>query len=253
MGRYDKIKVYKNGSWVRPNRIRAYLNGWVDLGLNDSTNTRSLKVRKNNNFIRATLNRRDYSYTVGEEYAYGPFDLYPSSAYCYNPSKCSWGFYMKVMKESAGTKNLLDIHNIHGTEDPYFKIIWREDGHIEIKNKYTGYSETSLVSNHSYGTGQYISVNVYATKNNRNVVLEILGHESKSKYLGGAFSNTGSVTKVGDWGLRYIEGFTCYGAAYNTNTNGRVEFTITDQYGANNQHSTIYQSDKRTESGTVWE
>ena len=45
MGRYDKIKVYNNGSFVQPKRIRVWNNGsWLDLGSNDSDNKRSLYV-----------------------------------------------------------------------------------------------------------------------------------------------------------------------------------------------------------------
>lgn len=253
MGRYDKIRVYKDGNWYQPTRIRIWnAGGWIDLGNNDSYITSALNVLKNGSWHRATLNRQDYSYTVGEEYAYGKFYLYPKSAYCYNPTKASFGFYMRVMKENAGDKNLLSITNDYGDRAPYFIVTWRNDGHIEIRNKYTGYAEGSIVSDGVYGTNEYIAVNIYASRGSKYVTLEIIGRESKRAYLGGAFSNTGSTTVVGDSGLRYVEGFTCYGAAYSNNTNGYVEFRITDQYGATDTHSAISQSDKYTESGTRW-
>ena len=251
MGRYDKIRVYHDGAWKQPYRLRVYQNGWVDLGTNDSSNTRTLNVRSGNSWRRATLNREDYNYTSGEEYAYGRFALYPKSAYGYNPSKASWGFYMKVRKTSAGSKYLLDIHNVTGSNDtPYFKVIWRDDGYIEIKNKYSS-TEYTLVSNVSYGLNQYISVNIYALKGSDRVYLEVNGNQV-NKRLYGTFSNIGSETWVGDSGLNYIEGFTCYGAAYSNNANGYVEFRITDEYGATSTHSAISQSDKYTETGTRW-
>ena len=252
MGRYDKINVYKDG-WKKPKRIRAYLDGWVDLGTNDSYITKALKVRKNNNtWIRATLNRRDYSNTVGEEYAYGKFALYPKSAYGYNTSKASWGLYMVVRKTKAGDKFLVDIHNVTGSNDrPYLKIIWRDDGYIEIKNNYSG-TEYTLTSAKAYGLNEYIRVNIYALKGSTKMYLGV-NDEYTSKNLYGTFSNIGSETYIGDSGLNYKDGFTCYGAAYSNNTNGYVEFRITDQYGATDTHSAISQSDKYTESGTVWE
>lgn len=251
MGRYDKINVY-NGGWKKPKRIRAYLNGWVDLGANDSYVTNALKVLKNNGWVRATLNRRDYSNTVGEEYAYGKFALYPKSAYGYNPSKASWGLYMVVRKTEAGDKFLVDIHNVTGSNDrPYLKIIWRNDGYIEIKNNYSG-TEYTLTSARAYGLNEYIRVNIYALKGSNKMYLGV-NDEYTSKKLYGTFSNTGSVTYIGDSGLNYKDGFKCYGAAYSNNTNGFVEFRITDQYGATDTHSAISQSDKYTESGTVWE
>lgn len=252
MGRYDKIRVYKDGTWYQPKRIRIWnAGGWIDLGNNDSYITSSLKVRKDGGWHRATLNRQDYSYTVGEEYAYGKFALYPKSAYGYNTSKASWGFYMKVRKVEAGDKFLVDIHNVTGSNDrPYLKIIWRNDGYIEIKNNYSG-TEYSLVSARAYGLNEYIRVNIYAKKGSTKMYLGV-NDEYTSKHLYGTFSNIGSVTYIGDSGLNYIEGFTCYGAAYSNNTNGYVEFRITDQYGATDTHSAISQSDKYSESGTRW-
>jgi len=57
-GRYDnRLRVYKNGTWYNAKRVRVYKNGWVDLGDDQSDNTKSLYVYKNNSRVRVTRNK----------------------------------------------------------------------------------------------------------------------------------------------------------------------------------------------------
>ena len=75
MGRYDKIRVFKDGSWRQPSRIYVRKNGgWLDLGTNDSNITTPLNVRKNGAFVRATLNKNVYTVN-GDSYVKNQFKL----------------------------------------------------------------------------------------------------------------------------------------------------------------------------------
>lgn len=57
-GRYDdRLKVYKNGTWYNAKRVRVYKNGWIDLGDDQSDNTKSLYVYKDNSRVRVTRNK----------------------------------------------------------------------------------------------------------------------------------------------------------------------------------------------------
>lgn len=257
MGRYDKIRVYKDGAWKQPTRMYVYdgtTKKWIDFGTNTSTNTNSFNVRSGSSWKRVTLNRKDTQKERGEFYAYGAFDLYPSSGFCYYPPSATWGFYMNVRKTTSGGKNICAIRNQYGDLTPYLYIEWLDDGRIHVRNKYPGYAEVTLTTNNSYGLNQWISINAYALKGTRTFVLEIVGHETVSKYMGNCFYNTGSLTTIGDNGLNYKDGFTCYGVDYSLNVH-RVEFNFNDRpakSGGTDYCSKISYNEKETYTETTW-
>lgn len=257
MGRYDKIRVYHDGSWKQPKRMYVYNNGtWVDFGTNNSSNTRSVNVRYGNDWHRVTLNRKDTTKERGEFYAQGRFYIYPENAFCYWPDKTNWGFYMNVRKVEAGDKILFYTYSTYGDVHPYFKIVWRNDGHIEVSNKYSASGTYySIVSKNAYPLNEWISINVYAIKPTRSVTLEIIGrNDSQYVYMGGAFGISTANAYIGDSGLHYRDGFTVYGASY-SGASGKVEFNFNDRpgkYAAGSNYSMISYNEKETYTETTW-
>lgn len=64
-GRYDnRLRVYKDGTWYNAKRVRVYKNGWIDLGDDQSDNTKSLYVYKNDSRVRVTRNKNVTSRVV---------------------------------------------------------------------------------------------------------------------------------------------------------------------------------------------
>lgn len=257
MGRYNNIRVYSGGAWKKPSRMYVYdgtTKKWIDFGTNTSTNTTSFNVRDGNSWKRATLNRKDIQKERGEFYAYGAFDLYPDSGFCYNPKSAAWGFYMEVRKTTAGGKNICAIRNKNGDATPYLYIEWLEDGRIHVRNKFTGYSEVTLTTNKSYGLNQWIRINAYAAKGTTKFILEIKDHETVEAYLSGCFQNTGSLTTIGASGLNYRNGFKCYGIDYYSKVH-MVEFSFNDRpakSGGTDYCSQISYNEKETYTETTW-
>lgn len=108
-GRYDdRLKVYKDNAWHNAKRVRVYKNGWVDLGDDQSSNTKSLYVYKNGNRIRITRDRHDEqkSRTVGAGYHQGSWNITTRQQYCFNNTggATNTKFYARFnVKAKAGT------------------------------------------------------------------------------------------------------------------------------------------------------
>lgn len=258
MGRYDKISVYHNGAWKQPKRMYVYNNGWRDFGEANSNNTRTINVRYGNSWHRVTLNRKDTQKERGEFYAYGRFYVYPANGFCYYPDSdgSNWGFFMNVRKVESGDKILFYTYSTYGDVHPYLKIVWRDDGHIEVSNKYSASGTYySIVSKNAYPLNEWISINVYAVKPTRAITLEILGkNDSQRAYMYGAFTISTATTYIGDSGLHYRAGFTVYGDAY-SGSSGKVEFNFNDRpgkYTAGSNYSMISYNEKETYTETTW-
>ena len=170
MGRYDKIRVFKDGSWRQPSRIYVRKNGsWIDLGTNDSNITTPLNVRKNGAFIRATLNKNVYNVN-GDSYVKNQFKLDPTN---YN-TRGDWCLYQGTLssdtskygslylrawiyKEQNVDANIFYSYNSNVTS--YLKITWKADGRIEVRTKYSG-SEYSVVTSNAVYAGNWVYLNI---------------------------------------------------------------------------------------------
>ena len=203
MGRYDKIKVYNNGSWVQPNQIRVYNNGWQDLGTNDSYSTKPLQVRKGNEFKRATLNKRDEAYII-DQWAQGRFNLKPNSGYCRcskssNAGSYNWYFRAYVEKTTSGDQHLFYCGTGGSPESPgqhYVRITWLSDGRIRMDAAYSGTVRT-MYSNNAVGANNNVYLNVYSNAGSYNCTIDFNG-TSTTASVGTSFRYNGSTTTVGD-------------------------------------------------------
>lgn len=113
-GRYDdRLKVYKNNAWHNAKRVRVYKNGWVDLGDDQSNNTKSLYVYKNGSRTRITRNRQDVqkSRTVGAGYHQGSWNINTRQQYCFNNTggATNTKFYAYFKVKASGACRLFEF------------------------------------------------------------------------------------------------------------------------------------------------
>lgn len=204
MGRYDKIKVYHNGTWKTPTQCRVYANGaWQDLGTATSYNTKSMYVRKNGSSVRATLNRRD-QVVVTDRWAEGRFYLLPASGYC----RCSqssgagaynWYFRAYVEKTTNCDQYLFYCGTGGNPSSPgqhYVRVTWLSDGRIRVDASYSGTVRTMYSSN-AVGANTNVYLNVYSNAGSYSCTIDFNGVTTTAS-VGTSFRYNGSTTTVGD-------------------------------------------------------
>ena len=142
MGRYDKIKVYNGSEWVKPSRIRVYINdSWRDFGTDQSANTETLETYYNNAWRRITLNRSEKVIT-GEQYTQGAFSLLPASAFGYNGYVGAGDFKIKCTVRKT-VDDTVTVFRTGTKNDCLFQIDWQADGSFKITNKGPYYTDGS--------------------------------------------------------------------------------------------------------------
>lgn len=203
MGRYDKIKVYNNGSWHTPNRIRVYKNGWQDLGTNDSSNTKTLYVRHNNRFRRATLNKKTTT-TVTDKWALGGFTALPENGFNSWPDNGRpFKFSIDSMKKTTNSAQVRIFHFWTNVAGSYINIVWDTDGYVRAHFGYAGYAEKVVTS----------AVPVYA---NQAVGLSLETYNNTYGAYCGMSLN-------GNWSGGYVNSIS-YGSASNAVGDGNIQF-----------------------------
>lgn len=215
MGRYDKIKVYNGSKFVKPKRIRVYdksTNSWVDLGDDNSDNTRSLYVYKTpTELVRATLNKKTVS-VPGEQYAQGPFNLLPTNNFCFNPGTTQFKFAAESMRKvSAGDQRIFYT----GSGNNYLDIYWMADGRIRVRTNTTygggGYRE--LYSSNSVGLNTWVYLFVVVNQNS-NVMSITFGVQKTTGQMGAFWEISGAWNEVGSWGIQFKNNINARGAVY---------------------------------------
>lgn len=203
MGRYDKIKVYNNGSWKTPNRIRVYNNGWQDLGTNDSSNTQALYVRHDNKFKRATLNKKTTT-TITDKWAVGGFTVLPENGFNTWPENGRpFKFSIDSMKKTTNDGQVNIFHFWTNNSGSYIKIVWDTDGYVRAHFGYAGSGEKVVTS----------AVPVYA-----NQVASLSLETYKNTY--GAYCG---MTLNGNWSGGYVNSIS-YNNASNAVGDGNIQF-----------------------------
>lgn len=259
MGRYDKIKVYNNGSWHTPNRIRVYNNGWKDLGTADSYNTSSLNVRNGNSFARATLNRQDYT-TVTDRYASGTFKLLPANGFCYctkSSSAGNWDWYFRcTIKKTTNTEQNIfwagsTNYNPSNPGSNYVQIKWLADGKIRVgvSDGYGGGSH-SLTSSNSVLAGNEVYLNVYVNAGSRTMYIVFNG-VTTSGSMGSAFSISNSWNQVGDANMIFKGTLSAAGVKYSKQPKS-VSFDVSTASGTDNSQYENVTHQETTTTGTRW-
>ena len=204
MGRYDKIKVYDGTNFVRPNRIQVFDGtNWQDLGTNDSSNTKSLNVRYNNAFVRATLNKRIVHVAQGS-YAGGPFKFLPDNGFCIcanasSVSNSDFIFEGTIFREFNEQKRLFYSGNSSGSAK--IEIWWLQDGRIRVYTTYNGYS-SQIDSSNSVAVGQWVWLSVWQPMGSNTLQISFNGVVTTgNQYQNFVISN--AYNTIGDWGVRF--------------------------------------------------
>lgn len=230
MGRYDKIKVYHNGSWKTPTYCKIYYAGtWKDLGADTSFNTNSGYVYTGSTYKRFTLNRHDYERQIAD-YVTGSFKLKPANGFCYQPSSSQSGtgqgtrydffFRATVTKLEAGTKQVFKSWYDDGWK---FVIEWLDNGKLQITTRWnwkTTYSFTTSNAVTDLNTPVYI--NVYANKSSSHPAtcwaeFGPVGNTTKTANyrMYGTWRHQGAKNQVGSAGLKFTGTLSCKGVDIN--------------------------------------
>lgn len=227
MGRYDKIQVYDGSNWRQPTQIRVYNNGiWESFGEADSSNTKTLSVRKDNNFVRATLNKT-VTEIPGSYYTTGVFALTKTDSkgrllrYCHEKSKGDWYFRATIRRTSDTEKNIYTLAN--SSNSTYVKIKWNANGTITATN-YSHYEGTaySVTTTNAVGSNQWVTLDITAPKGGSKVTIKFNGVSTTGNFYGTWYNNSVSYT-IGATGLHFKNNMSLQGMDYN---NGLIATTI---------------------------
>ena len=240
MGRYDYIKVYKDGTWVTPTRLRVYNNGWLDFGAADSTIKNNLYAFKSSNVKVAMLANRVDTTTTLDSYIKGKFSLLPASGYCYCPKSTDYGshafnFNCTIRKTSDVDQVVFHTYHKSNTKD-FFKITWQADGKIRVDADYSSGTTRTFTSSNAVKAGTWVNLRVYANKGSYNCYIVFNG-TTTSKTLYSSFITTGAVNYVGDTYLNFKDTLTVTGVkhgptAYTASFNASTEEAETAQHTA---------------------
>ena len=257
MGRYDRIKVYNNGSWVQPNQIRVYNNGWQDLGTNNSYSTKTLQVREGNEFKRATLNRRDEQ-VVTDRWAEGRFKLLPASRYCRCSKSTSAGsynwYFRATIEKTTDTDQYLFYCGTGGNPSSpgshYARITWLANGKIRVESCYNG-NVSSMTSSNAVMKDTQVYLNVYSNKDSYTNYIVFNG-VTTSATIYGTFRVNGCTTTVGDTYTKIRNNLSAAGVDGNGNT-GSCSFDASYANGTDNSQYKEVTHRESTRTDIHWE
>lgn len=254
MGRYDKIKVYNNNAWRAPSKIRVYQNGWQDLGDSNSSNTQTLYVQHNNEFKRATLNKKTTT-RVTDSWATGGFSVLPLNGYNSRPDAgYKFAFSIDNMRHTNGVdSNIFTAHNDDWSS--YIQITWLSDGRVRFK---TCYNKTTreTISNNAVGLNQSVGF-ACETYMDNGVARQALsfngvwsGGQSTSMMSHGSFPNT-----VGDGNIQFRGTMRVRGSSY---VNGTIspnyrEFNTSSANGSDGYNYSGVTHHENPTTTVTWE
>lgn len=261
MGRYDRIRVYHNGQWKQPTRIRRYYYGtWQDLGDNNSSNTVSMYVRNSSGASkRATLNRQDYDYIV-DQWAQGSFSLIPAYGfqYCtYNTDGATnrnWYFSATIRKTQDVDQN---VFRCSATTGSFIEVKWLADGRIYVHARYgsNGY-HAQLYSSNAIGANNNVYLYLHCNANNsgrEKFYIEFNGVTTAAK-LSTAFAEANSKTSniVGDTYMQFRNTLTAAGCGVEGTIPYSVSFNASTASGSDGSQYTGVNHQVSRNSGTNW-
>ena len=118
MGRYDKIRYWDGSNWRQPSQVK-YWNGtsWVDLGTNESSNTKSLYIRNGNTWQRKTLNRTYHPVDHYLQYDGGAITSLPDGYQFYNAE-----YSFVVRADAIGNYMLYESANSTSSPNTYVRF-----------------------------------------------------------------------------------------------------------------------------------
>lgn len=239
MGRFDRMKVY-NGGWKSVYRVQVY-NGssWVDLGTNESDNTRKGAVYTSGSSRTFFTNHKVTTTTPavpGDGASGGQFQLKPLDVWTtYGISARGGKFYISgtIRRTNSSDAN---IFYLTGGGNVYCQITWLANGRIQVNcyNPSTGAATSALSSNAVTAVNTW--VNLYITMedtnlgNNKHGSITWNGVYTTISVVRTCFSNT--TNRFGDSNLQWTGTFACHGAGRSgvTSSNKTVTLNMSDVY-----------------------
>lgn len=192
----------------------GYIGKWIDLGTNDSANTRPLHVW-NGGWVRKTLNRQ---VNYGDKQWYcsgnGGYGSIWSGYSRYNLNQNTFHFYAYCMKDYDNDKRVAQF----GSSAQGWYVLWMADGRIRWTTYY------SSGATHSY-SGNYIGAWNWVPI---SVNFDSTGTGAGNMYFNGTWASanrsrrhqySNQTTYIGNWGMAYrgeirLHGINGGGTAY---------------------------------------
>mgnify|MGYP006908800802 CR=1 FL=1 len=235
-GKYDRLKVYHNGSWVTPYSCKVYHAGsWWSLGNYDSEasyNSKQLYVEYRNTCAKVTKTRNDY-YTYEDPRIEGRFNLLPAGQYNYctkvtgNSSVRNQKFYFEAYIERTQAVEQEIFFN--GRSNQFVRIKWLQDGRIQMQAKWADRVTVYHAESENAVQEPYRSVHLIISfdAGNRTGTCNFNGYTTPNFKVDTAEAYiANSTTTVGDTYMRFRSTFHVIGGANDNNTSTTDTLTL---------------------------
>lgn len=177
----------------------GYIGKWIDLGANDSANTRPFHVW-NGSWVRKTLNRQ---VNYGDKQWYcsgnGGWGTIGSSYSRYNLNQNKFHFYCYCMKDYGNDKRIATF----GSTSQGWNVTWLTDGRIKWSTYYSSSGAHSYSSNYISGTYTWASISIN---------FDSTGTGAGNMYFNGTWASanrsmrhqySSQTTYLGNWGVAF--------------------------------------------------
>lgn len=196
----------------------GYTGKWINLGTDDSSNTRPFHVWDGTNWIRKSLNREvsygDKEWNVSSEGTGGWLDI-DSGA---NINQNKFNFYFYCMKDYDNDKLVASF----GSTSQGWRLMWLADGRIQW-NTYYGNATTASYSSNYRKAFSWSVVNAYSDSTGTGDGTLNFGGTKTSINRTRRHQYNNQSFNIGGWGMFYRDKIRSYGI------NGSGDYV--DRYG----------------------
>lgn len=183
----------------------GYVGQWIDLGANDSTNTRPFHVWNGSSWVRKTLNKTitygDKDWYCNKSGANGTFNVSSRA----NVNQNAFNFYFYAAKDANGDRQVAYF----GNGDIGWTLNWLADGRMMWQTRWAGTGYNSYSSNY-ISAGNFAVVNAYGSSGTGNGTLNF-GGTTTSINRSGRHQWNGQTLTLGTWGVSFRGTMRCYG------------------------------------------
>lgn len=178
----------------------GYVGKWVDLGANDSANTRPLKVWTGSSWDRKTLNRQvnygDKEWYCSGNGGYGEIGKNESR---YNLNQNYFDFHCYCMKDYGNDKRIATF----GSTSQGWNITWLGDGRIKWSTYYGSKGYHSYSGNYISGTYTWANIDINFTSTGTGAGNMYFNGTWSSANRSGRHQYSNQYTYIGNWGVAF--------------------------------------------------
>ena len=250
MGRYDRLRVFKNGLPLTPKQVMVYSaahRSFISLGMNDGDEqNRQIYVYKDGAQHRVTKNKV-HVVEITERYSSGRFSIKPATGYQFRTQKSPGATFMfrgTFRKTKEGAVRLYWTGRKNRSSGMYFEIWWESDGRLGITCCNTGITNGTgttirLDTTNAVGLNQWVYIEVICDFGSTSVRCNFNGvTTSKSLWNGWVTSQSDCIAEVGSDGIDYKGNLTVQGCSYSGATNRFFE-DMTYAEGATDKRTAV--------------